>query len=332
MHGTRNPSALRPISAAALALALLALLLPRPARAASCCGGGGGGAAMLGRGDRGLVEASLEWERYAGYWDLAALHKPDPAGSSLAQLRTALTGGLRLLPSWQVAATLPWVWNRNTYSGLSSRTSGLGDASLSLWYEALDEPSAWRVKSLSDLVPSVTAGLSLTVPTGISPYDGVASSFDVTGRGFYRLDGNLLVEKSYRAFSASLSASYGRHRERPVNRLYGRWVEPFHRRLGDRFSWGASLGYRHFVGTGGNTLSATLSWAYLHEAAGTVNGARDPATGLARNAAGLALSWSSTDSDWLVRASWSHALRGDGWGVNFPTTDILAIGIRHALR
>lgn len=313
-------------------LALCAALAPGAARAASCCGGGGGGAAMLARGDRAMADLSLEWERYDGYWDLDGRHRPDPAGASFSQLRATFAGGLRLAPAWQLSATLPWAWNRNTYSSLSTRTQGPGDASLSLWLEALDERTGWRMKAAADLLPSVTLGLALTVPTGISPYDDVASSFDVTGRGFYRLDGNLLVEKSYRAFSASLSAALGRHLARPVNRVYGKWVEPYRKRLGDRVSGGLSLGYRHFVGTAGHALTATASLAWLHEGAGILGGGRDPTSGIARTAAGLALAFASTDSDWAARVSWSHALQGRGLGENFPTTDILTLGVRRALR
>ncbi len=313
-------------------LGLLAALAPPAARAASCCGGGGGGAAMLARGDRAMADLSVEWERYDGYWDLDGRHRPDPAGSSLSQLRATLSGGLRLGSSWQLAGTLPFAWNRNRYSGISSRTQGLGDASLSLWFEALDERTAWRMKEAADLLPSVTVGLGLTLPTGISPYDDVPSSFDVTGRGFYRLDGNLLVEKSYRAFSASLSAAWGRHLARPVNRVYGKWVEPYRKRLGDRASAGLSLGYRHFVGTAGHSLTATASLAWLHEGAGILAGSRDPTSSIARTASGLALAFASTDSDWAARLSWSHALQGRGLGENFPTTDIFTLGVRRALR
>ncbi|MBI5067256.1 MAG: hypothetical protein HZB56_03380 [Deltaproteobacteria bacterium] len=313
-------------------LALAASLAPGAARAASCCGGGGGGAAMLARGDRAMADLSLEWERYDGFWDLDGRHRPDPAGSSLSQVRATLAGGLRLAPSWQVAGALPFAWNRNTYSGLSTRTRGPGDIAISVWFEALDERSAWRMKEAADLVPSVTIGLGLTVPTGVSPYDDVPSSFDVTGRGFYRLDASLLVEKSYRALSLSLSGAYGRHLARPVNRVYGKWVEPYRKRLGDRASAGLSLGYRHFVGTAGHSLTATASLAWLQEAAGILGGSRDPTSSIARTAAGLALSFASTDSDWAARLSWSHAIQRQGWGENFPTTDIFTLGVRRALR
>ena len=44
------------------------------------------------------------------------------------------------------------------------------------------------------------------------------------------------------------------------------------------------------------------------------------------------LAWSSTDHDWSARAAWSHAVRWNDWGENFPTTDIYTIGVRYGFR
>ncbi len=111
--------------------------------------------------------------------------------------------------------------------GCLRAASGLGDSTLSLWYEALEDASPWRIKTLKDMVPSVNIGPSLLIPLGISPYDDVESSFDVCGRGFYRIDGNVLIEKTIQPWNLSLLFSYGKYIERPVNREYGKYVEPY---------------------------------------------------------------------------------------------------------
>jgi len=315
-----------------LIVLLIAVALPTLGRAASCCGGGGGGASVLPRGVLALLDASLDLERYDGYWDTGRVHRPDPPGSRLFQGRLNLTGAYRLGGRWQAAATIPYVWNSNVYSGESSKTRGLGDSSVSLWHETWTERSAWRVAAADDLVPSITIGPTLTIPTGLSPYDDVTSSFDVTGRGFYRLDGTIMLDKSYRAWSGSASFAYGVHFGRPVNRTYGNYVEPYRKRLGNRASASGSLGYRAFIGTGGNSLAFTGAFSWLWEDQGTIAGAPDPSTGMEKSAVTGTLTWAGTDEDWSARASWSHAIQANGWGRNFPTTDILTLGVRYVFR
>lgn len=317
--------------AAALAVAVAALA-PARAVAASCCGGGGGGAVLAGRGEAGLLDLALEAERYDGYWDLEGTHRADPPGSAMAQYRLSLAGALRVAERWQLEAALPLVLNDNAYGGLSSRTHGVGDAGVGVFWEPVDQRSAWRLASAADLVPAVTLGAVVTVPTGVSPYDDVSSSFDVTGRGFWRLDGKVLVDKAYRAWSASLELGYGVALERWVNRSYGGWVPPVRKRLGDRAAASLSLGYRVVLGTGGQALTTTGALAWLHEADGTRDGVRDDTTGLERTAGTLTVTWAGTDSDWSARASLAHAFQGAGWGRNFPTTDTISVGVRRAFR
>jgi hypothetical protein len=192
--------------------------------------------------------------------------------------------------------------------------------------------SAWKVRDLKDMVPSVVIGPSLLIPTGISPYDDVNSSFDVTGRGFYRLDGNLYIDKTRHPWNASLALNYGTYLERSVNREYGNYVEPYRKNLGDRTSALISLSYIYYIGTGGDKLTGSTSFSYLREADGTIDGVRDPTSGFRKEAVGLMIAYSSTDHDWSIRTSWSHAVRQDGWGENFPITDIYSLGVRYVFR
>ena len=203
---------------------------------------------------------------------------------------------------------------------------------MNLWYEALEDLSAWKVRSPQELVPSVLIGPSLVIPTGISPYDDVNSSFDVTGRGFYRLDGNLLVTKTYHPWSASLALAYGTYFERSVNREYGKYVKPYDKKLGDRSLASLSLSYIAFIGTAGDALTGTASFNHLREDDARINGSRKPDSGFMKDSVTAALAWSSTDRDWILRLSWNHSLKQNGWGANFPATDIYTIGVSYGLR
>ncbi len=323
-------------SAPILLLAALAAgaagAFPGDAGAGSGCGGGGAAPLVLPTTLRGMVDVSVDWEKYYGFWNQDGKHTPDPPGSDLNQYRVNLSYAHRLASRWQAGATVPYVWNVNSYAGLSSRTDGFGDATLFVWYEAVEERSAWKVKTAADLVPAVTIGPSVLLPTGKSPFEDVTSSFDVTGRGFYRVDGNLMIDKTYHPVTANVTLAYGTYIERSVNREYGRYVRPYRRDLGNRFQGSVSLGYIQFVGSGGDRLTGTASLSYLEEAHGTVDGRTDPTSGFRKTAAGAQLAWSSTDHDWSARVGWSYAIRRDGWGENFPTTDVYTIGVRYGFR
>jgi hypothetical protein len=318
------------VSAALLAGA--AALFPSPSRAASCCGGGSPTSLIVPKYARAVADLSFDTELYDGYWDQSGNHKSDPPGSDLKQYRLNLGYGQRFFENWQASIVLPYVWNDNRYSGLSSQTDGLGDTTLAVWYDVLEERSPWKMRQLEDMVPSITLGLSLLLPTGISPYDDVKSSFDVTGRGFYRIDGNLLIDKTIHPWNASVAISYGTYFERTVNREYGRYVEPYTKQLGDRFSITTSAGYRYALGQGGDSLTGTVSHGYLQEDSGSVGGRSDTISAFSKQSLGFALMYGSTDDDWSARVSWNHAIAGNGWGNNFPTTDIITVGVRYVFR
>src|SRR5512139_86883 len=154
---------------------------PSPARAGSCCGGGVASSLVLPRNYKAVLDVSYEWEKYDGFWNQDGKYTQDPPGSDLNQYRLNFWGAYRFLSRWHAGIAVPWVWNSNKYSGVSSDSNGIGDTTLALWYEAVHDLSSWKVENLKDLTPSVTIGASLTIPTGTSPYDDVSSSFDVTG-------------------------------------------------------------------------------------------------------------------------------------------------------
>ena len=320
------------IKLAAAVLTGTVFFAPLAVWAGSCCGGGGGATLVLPEFYQAMVDVSFDMEKYDGFWNQDGKYTPDPAGSDLRQYRLNTGYARRLSTNWQASIIVPYVWNENKYSGLSSRSEGLGDTTLNLWYEAIDDKSAWKIRNLKDMTPSVTIGTALLVPTGISPYDSVNSSFDVTGRGFYRLDGNVLIAKMLHPWSATVSLGYGTYLERPVNREYGKYVEPYRKKLGDRTSASVSLSYIYYLGSGGDTLTGTGSFSYLHENDAAINGSRQPLSGFEKNAFGGTIAYSGTDHDWSIRGSWSHAIQRNDWGKNFPTTDIYTIGASYGFR
>jgi len=310
----------------------LALLAPAAVDAASCCGGGSAASLVLPKFSRAMVEVSLDAEHYDGFWNADGYWRRDPPDTDLNQYRLNVGGAYRVASRWQVFAMIPYVWNRNDYSGLSRDTDGLGDSTVGVWYEAFDEIRCiWRVGSWRDLKPAVYWGAALTVPTGTSPYDDVGDNFDITGRGFYRLDGSVLLDKTIYPWSASLQLTYGHHFERSVNREYGRDVEPYDKQLGDRASGTATFGYTYFTGAM-HSVTGTVSYTDLWEDKAEIDGKEDPTSGMRKHAVGAALAWAAPDRDWIVKLAYSHALQYDGWGRNFPTTDVLSIGVSHVLR
>ncbi len=298
--------------------------------AASCCGGGSASSLLLPKFTKAMSDASLDIEQYDGFWNRDGVHTPDPPGSDLAQYRLNLGYAHRFAPRWQGSISLPYVWNENDYAGLKSSTRGFGDATLSLWYENFDRAQCvWEVKDIRDLIPATYFGATLTLPTGVSPYDDVGNSFDITGRGFYRLDGNILLDKTIYPWNASLKLGYGISFERSVNREYGNYVEPYDRKLGNRTQVSASFGYTRLLESM-NTLTYTLAWSDLQEDEGRLDGRPDPATGFRKRSIAATVAFSTFDKKWVIKFTWSHALRGDGWGENFPTTDIYTVGVSHA--
>ena len=77
---------------------------------------------------------------------------------------------------------------------------------------------------------------------------------------------------------------------------------------------------------------ATATYAYLHEDDVRYDGDRDPDSGFSKQSLGGSLAYSSTDHDWGLRIGWNHAMQQDGWGKNFPTTDIYSVGVRYVFR
>lgn len=311
---------------------LIGAAAPDGAWAASCCGGGGASSLVLPKFSQGMFDVSLDVEKYDGYWNSDGKYMSDPPGSALGQYRLNLGGAMRLSDNWQASVSLPLAWNDNKYSAVNSQTRGMGDMALGVWYEAFDNiMCAWKVRELADLRPAVYLGAALTVPTGVSQFDDVQSSFDVTGRGFWRLDGNLLVEKTIFPWSVSFQYSYGVYFERPVNKEYGEYIKPYHKKPGGRRSISLSGGYTHFM-QDMNSLTIGAAVADLAENKGAIDGGSDPASGMKKQSVTGSLAWANPEREWVVKMSVNHTFKQDNYGENFPATDIFTIGISHVIR
>jgi len=245
------------------ALSISALLLcTSNAYAASCCGGGSSGSLVLPKFNSKMIDVSVDIENYNGYWDQNGDSQKDPEGSDLKQYRLNLGGAYRISDNWQINLVLPYIWNDNRFAETSERNSNIGDVNIGLWYETFDVVTCvYKINNINDLKPSIYIGGTLTLPTGQSIYsDHTSDDIDITGRGFYRLDANLLIEKTVYPFSVTLQGSYGKYLERDVNKELDKPVEPYRINLGDRLFLSAALGYTYFLDNLDNlTFTASLS-------------------------------------------------------------------------
>lgn len=313
------------------ALATLTIVASSTSFAASCCGGGNASSLVLPKFGKKMLDASFDIEDYKGFWNQDGDYIEDPKGADLNQYRLNLGYAQRLTKNWQASIILPYVWNDNQYSGISSQEHGFGDANLSFWYEAFDRVTCvYQVNSLADLKPSIYMGGSLTLPTGNSAYgDSANNSFEITGRGMYRFDANLIIEKTIYPYTIMLQGSYGKYLARSVNQEYGKAVEPYTKRLGDRKFFSASTAYTFFL-EDLDTLTFTAALSDLRENSGKIDQDSDPQTEMRKQSAAITSSYASADLRYIYKASWSHAFQQDGRGKNFTVTDIFTLGISYA--
>lgn len=277
-----------------------------------------------------MYDASLSHESYDGYWNTEGKHQDDPVGSDLNQYRSTLGIAYRLADRWQTSLQVPYVWNKNTYTGIKSQVDDIGDTTLGIWYETFDDVKCvWKVVDWKSLVPAIYIGSTLTIPTGKSAYSGeIDNSFDITGRGVYRLDTNLLIDKTIYPWNMSINLSYGKYLERPVNEDSTGYIEPYDLQLGDRLTSGLSLGYTHFLDSF-DTVTITTSYNDLREKAGKINSEKDLSlSGFQKKSLGLSFAYSTAAMDWIYKLSFNRALEGK----DFAATDTINLGISYVLR
>jgi len=81
-----------------------------------------------------------------------------------------------------------------------------------------------------------------------------------------------------------------------------------------------------------DALTFTLAYSYLDEDAGSIDGRTDLSSMMQKNSLAATLAYTTMDRDWVVKGTWSHASPQDGWGENFPVTDVLTLGVSYVFR
>jgi hypothetical protein len=159
--------------------------------------------------------------------------------------------------------------------------------------------------------------------------DSVSQNDEITGRGLYRFDTNIVIEKTIYPYTATLQGSYGKYLARPVNQEYGDAIEPYTRRLGDRTSLSASLGYTIFL-EDLDTLTITAALSKLSEDKAQIANHKEAKSQREKQSAALSMAYATPDLRYIYKASWSHAFASDDYGMNFSVTDIITLGVSYA--
>ncbi len=154
--------------------------------------------------------------------------------------------------------------------------------------------------------------------------DRVDDSQETTGKGVYRLDANMLIEKTVYPFSLAWQASYGKHVERPINEEAGKAITPQDMQVGDRTLHTFSAAYTFFLPNLA-MLNATMSHTQLDQGKTKYDGVKDPSSGTEKQGLGLTLSYSSAVRDWIVKMGISQAQAGKG----VDKTTVTNLGISH---
>lgn len=307
-----------------LAALMFSFLLPATSQAASCCGGGAGTSVILPKFNELMVEATTAHEHYDGNWNPNGQYVEEVDGKDLNEYTTTISVAKRLNDNWQISGNLPYTRHYNTYPDQDTQSSGIGDSTISLWYEAFENVTCiYRIAGWESLKPSIYLGGQMTVPTGKSRYsDRIDRSEDITGRGFYRFDAQAMVEKTIYPWSLSVTWMYGKYLERPVNQEYGRDIEPYDKQLGDRHSLASSLGYTWFAK---DMSMVTLAYAYtdLSEGASSIDGNRNAEDAFQKISQGFNLTYTSPRRDWFAKAGYNEAIRGEGT----PKSSSISLGV-----
>ncbi len=294
--------------------------------AASCCGGGAGSGAILPKFNYFMWDIGYSHESFDGFWDQQKNYKGDPVGSDLKQTRLNLSYAQRLSDDWQMNVFMPLIHNQNNYSQNTSNTYGLGDMSIGVQYETFESVTCvYKINSWASLKPSVYLGATLTIPTGISAYsDRINNNQDITGRGFYRLDANILIEKTVYPYSVAWQSSYGQHFSRPINEEVGQPIESYQKKLGERTNHSLSFSYTLFLPHLA-MLSSTLSYSKLEEAMTENDGINDTASGLNKDSLALNFAHTSGARDWIIKLGFNQSVSGK----QIPKTTVLNLGVSH---
>lgn len=197
-----------------LSVLTAAALAPAPAAGASCCGGASAlHPFVLPKWEKAMVGARLAGS--AEFDRLAA--DGDPFGSTMraGEGRLLVGGAWRAGGDWQLGASLPLVLRRVVVPGMTAGGGGLGDVSLSVRYEIMDEETCifrpFRELAWNEIKPTVHLVLGVGLPTGRAA-DGGADPLGarVTGSGDLEQTLGLEVTKIWGAVGNAVEGGGGR--------------------------------------------------------------------------------------------------------------------------
>lgn len=308
------------LSSLSAALFIFSLVFSTHSQAASCCGGGASSGVILPKFNQAMWDVSLAQKNDKGSWQQDGDHNQTTTGNESLQQNINLNYAHRLNDNWQMSYGLPLTSNQNQNSGKTYSNFAIGDFTIGTWYEAFENVTCvYKITGLESLKPAVYFGSSLTLPTGISAYSDDATEFNTTGAGVYRLDANMLIEKTVYPFSLSWQASYGEHLDRPVYQRYGSEIPRYNLQLGTQTSHTLSFAYTHFL-PNLSMLSVTTTLTNVEQKASQINGQDDTATGFDKNTLGLNLSFFNGSREWNIKFNNSLDFGGNNTAKYFTSS------------
>ncbi|MFM8315996.1 MAG: serine protease spb1 [Deltaproteobacteria bacterium] len=167
--------------------------------AAPCCGGTANVPSLISGDDSAQVSATFLYSQIVAEAPVGGGIKYRKSGDNEIAQTLKLDAATLISDRWQMGLTVPITRRARVRGDNKVSSSGLGDLSLNVGYEALPSwtYSSWRPKAL--------VFLSATFPTGGSIYDATQLyRIDSRGRGFYSLSAGSLILKTVDIWDLSL--------------------------------------------------------------------------------------------------------------------------------
>lgn len=283
--------------------------------AASCCAGSGGQTiTVLPAEESYQFGASFSFRSIEGHFDpygfYGSLSKTD-----YSETYTTIFGGAyRLGEAWQVAASLPVVNRRETYSETSNSTTGLGDIVLEGRFTLWDD--------LFFLIrPSLDFYAGMRLPTGTSVYtSNDPTGIDAVGDGVWTPYIGASVSKMVRPFRFGIDGSYSRSFSKTVSQNKGTDILPYSTKPGNKIktsetiSWLANLNW-----------SVSLGLHQLWQSEASMNG--EQVSGSAARSYSSSLGVALSDGNWRFSIAYEAIFPFYPYVVNQPNFGALSASI-----
>jgi hypothetical protein len=254
------------------ALVLVTFAVPGQALAQACCAGPSAlTPARLGIHEDAAVGLILKGTGILGGWDGQRNYFAEPSGHGEFDAELDLVGTLRVLSDGQVTLLIPFLKTWREAPGISEWGGGIGDINLAGRYD-------FTHAGQYSVLPGIAALVGVTFPTGRAPES--ASNLlatDATGVGAFQLTGGIALEQSFGHFLVNLTGLVGWRAPRSVLGV--------DETLGVQFQGLFGVGYAF-----DNDASVAISFGYIAELDGVINGAKVPDSGRALPTIGVSSS------------------------------------------